>query len=204
MIDVVLDLSHWQSEVDFAAVKAGGIAAVILKATQGMSWVDRAFVGRMCRANAAGLLVGAYHFCDGSKPAIQAEHFLRVAGSLPVLALDIEANALPGESASPVIAAEIAARVQIAKGRSPLVYIGRWGPSGTGAGLPNSVLSKCPLWLPEYGTDPVPPAGWAAWTLWQYTDAGTAAGVMGPVDRSRFAGTLDELTAWWSGQSIVL
>jgi lysozyme len=199
MIEAVIDLSHWQAEVDFAAVKAGGVAAVILKATQGMSWVDPAFVGRVRDASAAGLLVGAYHFCDGSKPAIQAGHFLRVASAVPVLALDIEANALPGASATPEIGAEIAARVQIRTGRAPLVYVGRWGPSGTGAGLPNRILGRCPLWLPEYGENPVPPAGWAAWTLWQYSDADTAAGVKGPVDRSRFAGTLDELASWWTG-----
>ena len=197
MIDAVLDLSHWQARVDFAAVKAAGIAAVVLKATQGMSWVDPAFVARVRDASIAGLLVGAYHFCDGSKPAIQAEHFLRVAGALPVSALDIEANSVPGESATPEIGAEIAARVQIATGRAPMIYIGRWGPSGTGAGLPNKILGRSPLWLPEYGDNPVVPAGWRCWTLWQYTAAGTIAGVDGPVDRSRFAGTPGELAAWW-------
>ena len=33
--DVVIDLSHWQAPVDFAKAKSAGIAAVILKATQG-------------------------------------------------------------------------------------------------------------------------------------------------------------------------
>src|SRR6202007_706694 len=38
--DVVIDLSHWQAPVDFLKAKAGGIAAVILKATQGSQWID--------------------------------------------------------------------------------------------------------------------------------------------------------------------
>ena len=33
--DVVVDLSHWQAPVDFVSAKSAGIAAVILKATQG-------------------------------------------------------------------------------------------------------------------------------------------------------------------------
>jgi lysozyme len=197
MIDSVIDCSHWNPEPIWEAVLDAGVSAVILKATQGMSWVDPTFVMRVRDASAAGLLVGAYHFCDGSKPAIQAEHFMRVAGRIPMLALDVEANAVLGDSVTPEIAAEITSRVQLATGRPPVVYIGRWGPSGRGFGLPNSVLGRCPLWLPEYGSDPQPPAGWASWQLWQYTDSGLVPGFHGKVNRSRFAGTPAELAAWW-------
>jgi GH25 family lysozyme M1 (1,4-beta-N-acetylmuramidase) len=36
--DVVIDLGHWQAPVDFVKAKSAGIAAVILKATQGSDW----------------------------------------------------------------------------------------------------------------------------------------------------------------------
>jgi lysozyme len=196
MIDALLDLSHWQAPVDFAAVKAGCVAAVILKATQGASWVDATFVGRAAQALRAGLLVGAYHFADASNPLQQAAHFLNIAGSLPVLAIDIEPNGL-GDTVSVAQAAELAARLQMATGHLPIVYMGRWGPAGNGAGLPNAVLARCPLWLPEYGNAPIPPAGWANWTLWQYTETGTVAGVGSQCDRSRFSGSLADLTAFW-------
>lgn len=205
MIDVVLDLSHWQGgpggmEPDFAAMETAGIHAVILKATQGSSWIDATFTGRAAAAQAAGLLVGAYHFADATNPLVQANHFLTVAGAAPRLALDIEANGM-GDTVSIVQAAEIVARIQMAIGRLPIVYLDRYGPSGTGAGLPNAVLSRCPLWLAEYGaTSPSPtlPAGWKNWALWQYTSTGRIPGIAGDVDRSYFNGTAEELAAWWS------
>ena len=196
--DAIIDLSHWQAPVDFAATAASGVSAVILKATQGVNWIDNTFVARASAAAAAGLLVGAYHFADATNPAEQANFFLSVAGSLPVLAIDIEPNGL-GDTVSVPQAAEIAARVAMAQGRPPLIYIGRYGPSGFGTGLPNSVLANCPLWLPEYGDNPIPPSGWSAPLLWQYEENGVVPGVGSPCDRSRFAGTPEELKAWWIG-----
>ena len=81
--DVVIDLSHWQAPVDFARAKSAGIAAVILKATQGSDWIDVAFAQRFAAANAAGLLVGAYHFLDDSPPESQVENFYRWRGAVP-------------------------------------------------------------------------------------------------------------------------
>jgi lysozyme len=196
--DAVIDLSHWQAPVDFALAKAVGIAGVILKATQGSGWVDTTFVGRHGAAMAAGLLVGAYHFADATDPTAQAAHFLSMAADVPLLALDIEPNGM-GDTVSIMQAAELAARIAMATGRAPLAYMPRYGPSGNGAGLPNSVLANCDLWLPEYGTNPITPPGWDAPMLWQYTQSGRVAGVGSACDRSRFAGTPDELVAWWTG-----
>lgn len=203
MIDAVVDLSHWQcgpaghgSAIDFAAMRAAGVLAVILKATQGSAWVDATFVARSSAARAAGLLVGAYHFADGSDPAAQAAHFLTIAGTLPRLAIDVEPNGM-GDTISIAQAAELVARLHQTSAKFPAVYIGRWGPTSDGAGLPNAVLSRCDLWLPAYGSNPNPPSGWETWTLWQYTDAGAVPGIGSPCDRSRFNGTADDLAAWW-------
>ena len=40
MSDVLVDLSHWEAQVDFVQAKTAGIAAVILKATQGTGFLD--------------------------------------------------------------------------------------------------------------------------------------------------------------------
>lgn len=202
MIDAVADLSHWQGgpsggAIDFVAMRQSGVLAVLLKATQGALWTDATFKMRAQAANTAGLMVGAYHFCDSGDPESQVEHFLAVAGPVSRLAIDIEPNSLPSGTVSITQAAEIVARIQMAAGKLPLAYIGRWGIDGRGTGLPNQVLARCDLWLPEYGTDPVPPAGWSDWTLWQYTETGSVSGVQGPCDRNRFNGTIEELQAWW-------
>lgn len=200
--DVVVDLSHWQAPVDFGRAKGAGIAAVILKATQGSTWVDATFAGRLAAASAAGLLVGAYHFLDSSPPQRQVQHFLSVAEGCRVLALDAEPNGI-GSTVTITQTAEAAARLHMATGRAPLVYVGRYGPDGRGTGFPNGVLARCPLWLPAYSSRPVCPPGWTSWTMWQHTDGNVGSDVVpvpgiGRCDRSRFAGTLTELVSWWN------
>jgi GH25 family lysozyme M1 (1,4-beta-N-acetylmuramidase) len=199
--DVVIDLSHWQSSVDFVSAKSAGIAAVILKATQGSRWIDATFAMRFNAANAAGLLVGAYHFLDNSPPEFQVENLLSVAGDCRLLALDAEPNGIGG-TVTVAQAAEAAARLHMATGRAPLVYIGRYGPDGRGTGFPNTVLSRCPLWLPAYNSRPICPFGWSRWALWQHTDGIVGSDAIpvpgiGRCDRSRFAGTVADLKTWW-------
>jgi lysozyme len=197
--DVVIDLSHWQTPVDFAKAKSAGIAAVILKATQGLDWIDATFAPRFAGATAAGLLVGAYHFLDNSPPELQVEHFLTVADGCPVLALDAEPNGIGG-TVTVKQTAEAAARLHMATGRAPLVYVSRYGPDERGTGFPNDVLSRCPLWLPAYNSRPVCPLGWSNWKLWQHTDGSVGSDVVpgiGRCDRNRFAGTVAQLAAWW-------
>jgi hypothetical protein len=68
----VIDISHYEMvSQNFAETAASGIVAVILKATQGTVFVDPTFLPHVAEARAAGLLVGAYHFLDGSSPAEQ-------------------------------------------------------------------------------------------------------------------------------------
>src|SRR5260370_28735257 len=109
--DIVIDLSHWEVTPDFEEVKAFGIAAVILKASQGENHIDPTFVPRAKAAIAAGLLVGAYHFLDASNPILQAGPFLAVAEPVaPLLALDFEPN--PASQPTPAQAASAAAVVK--------------------------------------------------------------------------------------------
>ncbi|HEY1298847.1 MAG TPA: glycoside hydrolase family 25 protein [Stellaceae bacterium] len=192
MSDVVIDLSHWQAEVDFAAVAGAGIAAVFLKATEGAGWVDPTFAARVQAADAAGLLVAAYHFLDRSDPLAQADHFLSVAGFLPVLALDLEPAA--ADTGATDAAAAAARRLADRRGALPVIYTNRFAVPAA-----DPVLAQCPLWLAEYGSRPVCPPGWAQWTFWQYTSTGAVPGVAGPCDRSRFAGSAARLGCWWCG-----
>jgi lysozyme len=199
MSDVVIDISHDENvSQDFVTTAKAGIAAVILKATQGTGFVDPTFLLRVAEAKAAGLLVGAYHFLDGSSPAEQVAHFLTVAkseGGVSWLAIDWEPH--PASQASVMQAATAVASVQAATGMWPIAYINRFMLSA-----PNTTLSKCPLWLPEYGNNPICPLGFSQWKLWQHTDGQVGSAVVlvpgiGPCDRSKFAGTVDQLRAWW-------
>jgi lysozyme len=200
MSDVVFDISHYENvSQDFVTTAQAGIAAVILKATQGTGFVDPTFLPRVAEARAAGLLVGAYHFLDGGSPAEQVAHFLTVAvseGMVNWLALDWEPY--PASQANVMQAATAVASVQAATGKWPILYTIRSMLSA-----PNKTLSNCPLWLAEYGTRPICPPGFTAWRLWQHTDGQVGSAVVpvpgiGPCDRSKFAGTVDQLRTWWS------
>ena len=199
MSDVVFDISHYENvSQEFVTTAEAGIVAVILKATQGTGFVDPTFLERAAEARSAGLLVGAYHFLDGSNPAEQVAHFLTVAVSEAMvnwLAFDWEPY--PASQASVIQAATAVASVRAATGTWPVLYTIRGMLSAQ-----NNTLSNCPLWLAEYGTRPICPPGFTAWQLWQHTDGQVGSAVVpvpgvGPCDRSKFAGTVDQLRAWW-------
>jgi lysozyme len=198
MSDVVIDLSHWENPIDFTQLKAGGIAAVILKATQGIDFVDPTFASRAVTAHAGGLLVGAYHYFDASEPTAQAGYFLATiarTGVPMLMALDFEPNA--ANPTSEDRAAVFLTAVKTMLGRWPVLYTGRWAVAPA-----NPSFSQCALWLAEYGTSPILPPGWSEWKLWQYTDGRIGSSVapapgVGPCDRSRFAGSTAQLSTWW-------
>lgn len=64
-INVVVDLSHWDRNVDFKLAKEDGILGVVHKATQGLKYVDSEYIKRKKTAEEEGLMWGAYHFGVG-------------------------------------------------------------------------------------------------------------------------------------------
>src|SRR5262245_45818946 len=76
----VIDLSHHNTVTSFKSIKGAGILGVIHKATQGTSYVDPTYKGRMAEALAAGLCWGAYHFLTEAPAADQMAWFLKNAG----------------------------------------------------------------------------------------------------------------------------
>src|SRR5215471_12132865 len=85
MPDLVIDLSHWNTVKDFAAVKAAGIVGVIHKCTEGDGYADPTYDNRADAARAAGLLWGAYHFLRPGDMAAQARYFVAHADDTATL-----------------------------------------------------------------------------------------------------------------------
>ncbi len=67
MMTYILDISGHNGEVDFEKVKASGIDGVMLKCTEGDSYLAPKFRPNYEKALAAGLKVGAYHFLRAAK-----------------------------------------------------------------------------------------------------------------------------------------
>ena len=201
-LNVVVDISHHNGNVNFVKVKDAGIIGVIQKATQGQGNVDPTYKTNKSKATDAGLLWGAYHFATGSDGLKQADNFLSVVGNDPktLLVLDFEPN-LTGPSMSLEEARAFVTDVNEQTGRYPGFYSGHFIKQLLGANA-DPVLANCWFWLAQYGKTAVVPPNWPTWTMWQYTD-----GVIGPephtvsgigrCDRDKFNGSEAQLRKLW-------
>lgn len=189
----IVDLSEYQAGVDFHRLKASGVAAVWLKATEGMTWTDPDFQGRRRAANEAGLHVGAYHFAhpDRNLPGAEADHFVsvvRMIGTTDLLPfLDFETwNKKLSAEEHVAWARTFNARVRALLGRWPGFYsysamLHELHPPKTIGGF--LVLSD--FSRNDGAVHPaVVPAPWKRWNAHQYTSKAHVAGVDGPVDMS--------------------
>lgn len=201
-INVVVDLSHFNTVSSFATVKAAGIVGVIHKATQGTSIHDQQYQNRRSAALAAGLWWGAYHFAEGGDGVAQANFFLSMVNPTPtdLLVLDFEQN--PGGASMTLAEAEqFVTRVQSVTGRWPGLYGGSYLKQLLGNNH-NPTLANCWFWLSEYGPTARVPANWKTWTMWQYTDGTVgppphSVNGIGNCDRDQFNGDIAGLTRLW-------
>ena len=198
-----LDLSHHNSaparwDSLFVAVDQGGrtvrnleaaseiypVRRVVLKATEGLSMVDKDFPERWEAAGKAGLCRGAYHFFRSSKdPAVQAELFIRTVGPLrhsdlpPVLDIETLHSGCTGEVLSSRALLWLKA-VERHYGRKPVVYAPE---SYLRDLLSKEITGNYPVWIAHYEVDAPEREGWI---MWQFTDRAVVAGLPGRADLS--------------------
>jgi len=179
-------------------------AALFIKATQGSAYVDPDYAAWLTEAKAAGLLVAAYHYLDGTVPAAQAAWLQRHIGdeTLPVM-LDFEQGGWQQ-------ALEVADAMAAVGLRPRLLYFahGRWVSLGSppllaslssrGLTLINAAYPSSAAGSPVklYPGDSAPE--WAAYGgvtpgLWQFTDAGIESGQR--VDINAYRGSATQLAA---------
>jgi lysozyme len=193
---IVVDLSHYQPDPDWAKLKSAGIVGVILKCTEGQTYVDPTFRKRYDAALAAGLAVSTYHFMRPGSVTGQMNHYLNTLKPRPG-----ERVCLDHEDPK-VSLADLESAVQYLESDSRdlqiTVYSGHVIKEQLGSKY-SDVLAETSLWLAQYSATPSWPTGtWDTWTLWQYSDKGSVAGITGNVDFNRFNGS-DENCAKWIG-----
>lgn len=203
-LNVTIDISRWQPNVDFARVKADGIQAVIIKATEGMNYVDPMFHKHHRGAKNVNMKIGVYHFGTASDPIGQADDFLETVNpdANTLLVLDFERNTNPrGTQMTLVGARKFVTYIKAKTGRWPVFYCGHFFADLMGS-KNDPVFSQCPLWIAAYIRAPKIQASWNDWTLWQYTDGKFGnqprrVDGIGGCDRSIFNGDQAELDAFW-------
>ena len=171
----IVDLSHddcynpstKQDTLQFSVLKLSGVQGVILKATQGSSFVDPTFYERYARAiTVFGVEnVHAYHFLDGTPASDQMDHFLDVTKGVKFLWLDYEQN--NPSQCSLDIAVLSCHLIQDSLNYWPGMY-------GSDKDLLGSAIdeshfvSVCPLWLASYTVNE--PEHLGVCDLWQFSE----------------------------------
>ena len=183
-----IDISHHQGNPDFRRVKAAGIRYVILKATEGVDYVDPCFVANIKAAQAAGLPVGAYHFLRAGSAADQAAGFLaaikpyRITWPVAVDVEHAELTALGSDKLTDMVL-DFCARVKAA-GYQPAVYSNRnWYYLAKLLDIDRIRAAGIPIWLAWYtNATPDNTARSDLCDIWQYASDGQIDGIGGNVD----------------------
>lgn len=193
----VIDLSHHQADVDFAEIRRAGVLGVILKATEGTSYVDPTFYDRRKQAKACGLNVASYHFFHGDPREMQ--HYVKTVQPSRGERLCIDHEDAKASLTSLVDAVQRLDAVQTSIEIS--IYSGHLIKDQLGNSR-NEVLAKnTSLWLAQYttGTPTWPKNTWPVWSLWQFSDQGQVPGVSGNCDLNAFNGSVENCLKWIGG-----
>ncbi len=206
--DALVDLSH-HDDLRLDDIKEAGISAVIHKLTQDISFVDDQYAKRSLDAQRLGLLWGCYHFLSGSDTKQQFAFWLSkmeklTAKGLKVLpCLDWEPDTTPGQTtASFEQLIDVVEQYHSHFQTYPAVYGGYWMIEQL-KDKKSEILGACPLWQGFYRSPiEIPTTIWDTWAIWQYTDGSEAKGLFKNVDRDRFNGTSDDLSAFWAKYAV--
>lgn len=185
-----IDVSKWQGQIDFNAVKKSGIEFVIIRAGYGsyISQKDEYFEQNYARAKAAGLKVGAYWFSYANTPseAIQeartcAEIIKGKQFEYPVY-YDLESD--PRSSYFPFVTGKENCSAMVSAFCKELESLGYFAGlyisrSPLQSHITKDVAERFALWIAEYG-DKLNYTG--QYGIWQYSSNGRVIGVIGDVD----------------------
>ena len=200
-----IDVSHFQGDIDWKAVKAAGIRFAYLKASEGVSIQDQKFQQNRAGCKANNIPCGAYHFFRAKDSvAPQVDLFVSTLGRLqagelpPVLDVEVPSDWTQLSVSDRVsIVNEWMNSVDKKLGTTVTLYI---NPSmfRDVLGSPKSLSSR-PLWIAQYPrtptSQPALPKGLSTWRFWQYSMSGHVSGIDSAVDLNRFNGDAKALSA---------
>ena len=198
-----IDVSKWNGEIDWRAVKSSGISFAFIKATEGSDRLDSAFERNWKQAAAAGVPYAPYHFYYFCSTAdAQADAFIRnvpkAAVKLPPV-LDVEWNhASPTCKWRPdpaTVRAEMRRfmdRIHRHYGKRPIIY------TTIDFHRDNLVghFEDHHFWVRSTAAHPGEIYPERRWAFWQYTATGVVPGINGNTDINVFAGTKKNWQAW--------
>lgn len=191
-----IDIASYQTGIN---VSSTGVDCdfVIIKATQGTSYINPDFERAYSQALSAGKCLGIYHYASGTGAKAEVDFFLKVIGNRvgqAILCLDWEYSEGGGENyqlGNPAYAKEWLDYLYSKTGVRGFLYTSKsfcrsldW----------SAVAPTYPLWCAQYAnmnptgyqSNPwTDDKGWGAWdkaTIYQYSGTGKISGYSGNVD----------------------
>lgn len=184
-----IDISEFQSEIDFEEVRRSGIEAVYIRVGAG-EYTDEYFAENYERAKAAGLKIGFYHYVTArsvEEGRRQARFFASLAaGREPDMRLAMDFEYFGSLSVSQINAISEAYLDELTAltRREAVIYSDLSNARNI---FSRALAEKYPLWAAQYGADePSANGKWREWVGFQYTDEGRVDGIYGNVDRNIF------------------
>jgi len=204
-----IDVSRYQTSVDWTTARAYGVSFAFIKATEGADHADSGFQRHWYGAAQAGVPRGAYHFYYFCRSAAeQARWFIanvpRERGALPPV-LDLEWNAgsrtCPHRPDANTVLSEVQTFLNMVGSyydQQPIVYTTPdfWEHNQLWR------LHGAQPWLRSVAAHPSERYPGEDWTFWQYSGTGLVPGVAGQVDLNTFAGSHRDWAAWVADQSL--
>ncbi|HMK90521.1 MAG TPA: GH25 family lysozyme [Methylocystis sp.] len=204
-----VDVSKYQGDIDWRAVKDSGVAFAFIKASEGADNIDRKFVANWEGARAAGVPRGPYHFVYWCRPPLEEiANLERIApvepDALPPV-LDVEATPTSRTCTRRLEREETLhdMRVMLEEmerhyGKRPIIYT---SVDFYQAILAGDGLADYPIWVRSTKYHPTVRYGARKWTFWQYRSDGDVPGIRGAVDVNAFHGSHEQWRKWLAEQS---
>ncbi len=202
-----IDVSKYQGDIDWNAVKASGVRFAWIRATEGGDNADEKFMQNWQGAKAAGIPHGAYHFVYWCRGALEQINWFKTHApveedSLPPV-LDVELT--PGSKSCPRVLnmeqvhremREMLNEMERYYGKRPVIYSTVDFHQGI---LDGDYFTEYPMWVRSTKYYPTVKYKQRRWTFWQYQSDAYIPGIVGKVDRNAFFGTEQQWQSFVQG-----
>jgi lysozyme len=219
-----IDVSSFQGSINWSSVHSNGAQWAFAKATEGTYYEDAYFKGNMNNGKAAGMQMGAYHFCrpDIDCPSSEANYFWNFAGGYITAdgkslypMLDFET--FGGSSCEANYTAWMNAWSSDVKAKTshflhPVIYCSACSGACDLIEYDKSGGIYLSAWIADYDGENlytgnpwgncdccnawVTGCGTGNWTYWQVSSTGQIGGVSGDCDFDAYNGTLANLKSY--------
>lgn len=205
-----VDISNWQRNVNYAALKNNGIEFAIVKASEGTGYQDPLFSTHYNGAKNAGMIVAAYHYVRGYDVDGQFNNIKSVVPAGTPVIPDIEEGAGDMDSIKRLIN-----KLRSNGYPVPLIYLPQWYWNKMGQpsldGLPPNWWS----WYPDnagqersldQGLNMVPSKIWSGFggldvLIIQFSSSHRIPGYSGNLDVNAYKGSTESLAQLFGGSA---